>query len=170
MLAIFLKHLYRTGPAKSLLTNLRNFFYKALEGLLHDGRKSQLKWCNMLVLNICSTVFSGLNTNWHGRIMICILTFIYMNENGIWCYSNYWIMCGALWFLIWRRLIRTFQLYVFFFFFRFYMALVGTPLSWPLARPAAVAKSYHLPQMYAGYEAAAFFSFTILFLRFMVLL
>ena len=51
--------------------------------------------------------------------MICILTSIYVNENGIWCYSNYWIMCGAVRFLIRRRLTWTFQLYVFFLLFQF---------------------------------------------------
>jgi hypothetical protein len=46
----FFRLLYSAEPAKSLLTNLRKFFYKAIEGLLHDGRKFQLKWCNMLAI------------------------------------------------------------------------------------------------------------------------
>jgi hypothetical protein len=108
--------------------------------------------------------------------MICILTFIYMNENGIWRYSNYWIMCGALWFLIWRWLTRTFQLHVFFSFsvFTWHQLVLHHP-DLLLLRQWLSDGACH--RRYAGYEAAAalmmpclyFFSFTILFLRFTVL-
>jgi len=46
MLAIFLNFY----TSKELADQLKKIFYKAIEGLLHDRRKFQLKWCNMLVI------------------------------------------------------------------------------------------------------------------------